>query len=226
MSAPQQSPPRNRLGTVTFVIAVLGAVLAVIPATVAFGGLLCLIAIIPAIVSFRRVRKGTANNRRQSLAALLLAPVFFIVAVSLTPSPPANTTAEDRTPISNPASTPTLQQSPPTISPLPALSPAPELAPGPAVEPAPHLAPTRAPAPARLATPVPAPVAAPDSPAALPNAGSPTRSTDSPSAGSTGGSPYYANCAAARAAGVAPLHKGEPGYRSGLDRDGDGTACE
>ncbi|MGH3571507.1 MAG: excalibur calcium-binding domain-containing protein [Pseudonocardiaceae bacterium] len=46
------------------------------------------------------------------------------------------------------------------------------------------------------------------------------------SAGSTSGSPYYANCAAARAAGVAPLHKGDPGYRSGLDRDGDGIACE
>jgi Excalibur calcium-binding domain len=37
---------------------------------------------------------------------------------------------------------------------------------------------------------------------------------------------YYQNCAAARAAGAAPLHAGEPGYRTGLDRDGDGTACE
>lgn len=37
---------------------------------------------------------------------------------------------------------------------------------------------------------------------------------------------YYANCAAARAAGVAPLHRGEPGYRSALDRDNDGIACE
>lgn len=37
---------------------------------------------------------------------------------------------------------------------------------------------------------------------------------------------YYANCAAVRAAGAAPLHRGEPGYRAGLDRDGDGTACE
>lgn len=37
---------------------------------------------------------------------------------------------------------------------------------------------------------------------------------------------YYPNCAAARAAGVAPLYRGEPGYRPGLDRDGDGIACE
>lgn len=172
MNAPQQPPPRNRLGTVTFVIAVLGAVLAVIPATVAFGGLLCIIAIIPAIISFRRVRKGTADNRRQSVAALVLAPVFFIVAVSLTPSPPADTTAEDSTPMSKPAGTPELQQSSPAITPLPALEPAP----APAVSPAPHLAPapalapapTRAatPAPARAAAPAPAPVAAPASPAA------------------------------------------------------------
>ncbi|RKT52153.1 excalibur calcium-binding domain-containing protein [Saccharothrix australiensis] len=39
-------------------------------------------------------------------------------------------------------------------------------------------------------------------------------------------SAYYANCAAARAAGAAPLRIGEPGYRPALDRDGDGVACE
>jgi len=37
---------------------------------------------------------------------------------------------------------------------------------------------------------------------------------------------YYPNCAAARAAGAAPLLVGEPGYRDGLDRDGDGVAFE
>lgn len=37
---------------------------------------------------------------------------------------------------------------------------------------------------------------------------------------------YYANCAAAKAAGAAPLYRGQAGYRSGLDRDGDGVACE
>jgi hypothetical protein len=37
---------------------------------------------------------------------------------------------------------------------------------------------------------------------------------------------YYKNCAAARAAGAAPLRTGDPGYRAGLDRDGDGIACE
>lgn len=37
---------------------------------------------------------------------------------------------------------------------------------------------------------------------------------------------YYKNCAAARDAGVAPIQRGEPGYRKALDRNGDGVACE
>lgn len=37
---------------------------------------------------------------------------------------------------------------------------------------------------------------------------------------------YYANCAEAVAAGAAPIYAGSPGYRSGLDGDGDGVACE
>jgi hypothetical protein len=36
----------------------------------------------------------------------------------------------------------------------------------------------------------------------------------------------YANCTAARAAGVTPLHRGDPGYSTTLDRDHDGIACE
>ncbi len=37
---------------------------------------------------------------------------------------------------------------------------------------------------------------------------------------------YYPNCKAVRAAGAAPLYVGQPGYRFGLDGDGDGVACE
>ncbi|PNH86082.1 excalibur calcium-binding domain-containing protein [Arthrobacter sp. AFG20] len=37
---------------------------------------------------------------------------------------------------------------------------------------------------------------------------------------------YYANCAAARAAGAAPLYSGQAGYSTSLDRDRDGVACE
>lgn len=39
-------------------------------------------------------------------------------------------------------------------------------------------------------------------------------------------STYYANCSDARAAGAAPIYQGQPGYRSALDRDNDGVACE
>jgi hypothetical protein len=58
--------------------------------------------------------------------------------------------------------------------------------------------------------PVPAPAAGP-APA--------TEPAPAPGAG-------YANCAAARAAGAAPLHRGDPGYSTAMDGDGDGTACE
>lgn len=37
---------------------------------------------------------------------------------------------------------------------------------------------------------------------------------------------HYRNCAAAWAAGAAPISIGEPGYESWLDGDGDGIACE
>ena len=36
----------------------------------------------------------------------------------------------------------------------------------------------------------------------------------------------YANCDAVRAAGAAPVHRGDPGYSTSLDGDGDGSACE
>ena len=36
----------------------------------------------------------------------------------------------------------------------------------------------------------------------------------------------YANRAAVKAAGAAPIRRGDPGYSSRLDRDGDGIACE
>lgn len=66
------------------------------------------------------------------------------------------------------------------------------------IEPAPAETPAPAPAPAPAEAPAPAPA---------------------PSA-------FYPNCAAARAAGAAPLYRGNPGYSTKLDRDGDGVACE
>jgi endonuclease YncB( thermonuclease family) len=57
-------------------------------------------------------------------------------------------------------------------------------------------------------------------PANPPSAGAPRSPATPPS------SVYYRSCAEARAAGAAPLYRGQPGYRPGLDRDGDGVACE
>jgi hypothetical protein len=36
----------------------------------------------------------------------------------------------------------------------------------------------------------------------------------------------FRNCNAARAAGAAPIHRGQPGYELRLDVDGNGIACE
>jgi micrococcal nuclease len=49
----------------------------------------------------------------------------------------------------------------------------------------------------------------------------PAASAPAPSGGA-----YYTNCAAARAAGAAPLYRGQAGYAAKLDRDSDGVACE
>lgn len=37
---------------------------------------------------------------------------------------------------------------------------------------------------------------------------------------------YFESCAAARSAGAAPLNRGTPGYRTGLDGDDDGVGCD
>jgi uncharacterized membrane protein YgcG len=46
------------------------------------------------------------------------------------------------------------------------------------------------------------------------------------SSGGGGSSTYYKNCSAVRAAGAAPIRRGDPGYARHLDRDGDGVGCE
>ncbi|MGW9372944.1 excalibur calcium-binding domain-containing protein [Streptomyces xanthophaeus] len=56
----------------------------------------------------------------------------------------------------------------------------------------------------------------------------PTQKEADATSGGTGGgeSTYYKNCDAAKAAGAAPIRKGKPGYRTALDKDGDGIACD
>ncbi|WP_078906868.1 excalibur calcium-binding domain-containing protein [Streptomyces sp. NRRL S-378] len=50
--------------------------------------------------------------------------------------------------------------------------------------------------------------------------------SDGDGTGSGGGSVSYRNCDAVRAAGAAPIRRGDPGYARHLDRDGDGVGCE
>lgn len=38
--------------------------------------------------------------------------------------------------------------------------------------------------------------------------------------------PYYTNCAQVERETNGPLMRGEPGYRTGLDKDGNGIACD
>ncbi|WP_223884081.1 excalibur calcium-binding domain-containing protein [Pseudarthrobacter sp. BIM B-2242] len=101
----------------------------------------------------------------------------------------------------NPATSVTADQA--ASVPAPASSPAPE---------SPVAAPTpEDPAPAPAAEPAPvAEIAAPPAPVADP---APVNVT-------------YENCAEVRAAGKAPLLRGQPGYTAKMDSDGDGVACE
>lgn len=100
-----------------------------------------------------------------------------------------------------------------------AVNPAPIVSPTP-VTTQPITAPTEpivsSPEPTRTAT---APATKTQAPVRPP---APTETQPAPADGEV----YYANCAAAKAAGAAPLQQGDPGYRSGLDRDDDGVACE
>lgn len=69
--------------------------------------------------------------------------------------------------------------------------------------------------------------AAPTGPAVTPTPTEPPGAPETTAAPAPVGAPvYYENCAAARAAGAAPILDGQPGYRPGLDGDKDGVACE
>ena len=104
------------------------------------------------------------------------------------------------------------------------------------VSPSVSATPSSSPTPSASATPsespsptvTPSPVPTTEAPAQAPAAEAPAQQApaqpvqQAPAQSSV----YYETCADARAAGAAPLHRGEPGYRPGLDRDGDGVACE
>ncbi len=55
---------------------------------------------------------------------------------------------------------------------------------------------------------------------------SPSSSHSTPQRAIGGTSAYFRNCSEARAAGAAPVRRGDPGYAAHLDRDNDGIGCE
>jgi hypothetical protein len=177
---------------------------------------------------------------RKRLAAIgtvscVLAVVFTVSSPATVPNQPvspAPSMVAPRAPVGSPAALPA-----PPVSPAPKVSPAPRapVSPTTAGRQAITTSPTervktpseRAPVAAQVAAPqlvAPQPVA-PRPVAPQPVATRPVvPQWDHDSSGAGGA--YYESCAAARAAGVAPIRSGEPGYRSELDRDHDGTACD
>ena len=95
--------------------------------------------------------------------------------------------------------------------------PTPSASPSPTPSSSPSSSPTPSPEPT-TAEPTPEPTV--DAPAEEPAPEPPAQPEPAPQQA------YYGSCREAKAAGAAPLYRGDPGYRSGLDRDGDGVACE
>ncbi|MFG1820177.1 excalibur calcium-binding domain-containing protein [Kribbella sp. NPDC049174] len=89
---------------------------------------------------------------------------------------------------------------------------------------APTHVPTQTPTPTQ--TPSGTPTERPTSPPSTTTSSTPTptESTTAPTGSSE--AVVYQSCAEVRAAGKAPLHRGDPGYSEELDKNGDGTACE
>ncbi|MBT2584504.1 excalibur calcium-binding domain-containing protein [Arthrobacter sp. ISL-95] len=101
--------------------------------------------------------------------------------------------------------------------------------PAPTQAPVPLVAPVAPAAPVVEAPPVVAPVAppvveAPPAPAAPVAPVAPAPPVVAPPAAPA--AVYYANCAAVKAAGAAPIHISQPGYGRHLDKDGDGWGCD
>ncbi|GAA0312125.1 hypothetical protein GCM10010302_58720 [Streptomyces polychromogenes] len=111
----------------------------------------------------------------------------------------------------------------PTASPTATASPSASASPSPSASASPSGTPTAtAGAPSKPAgiPSRPAPAAEPSNAPAYPAPDKPQERTQEPSA------VYYKNCDAAKAAGAAPIRRGQPGYRDALDRDKDGIACD
>ncbi len=75
--------------------------------------------------------------------------------------------------------------------------------------------------------PTTAPATTPATTTAAPTASQPpTTAAPTTATPATARAVSYANCSEVRAAGAAPIRRGDPGFRDKFDRDGDGVGCE
>lgn len=149
------------------------------------------------------------------IAFLLFSACGAVVTVIAGDEPPAQVTPTVTV-------TPTTTVTPTETAPVPTETGPTEtvtVTPTTTVEPPPE--PTPTPTPTPTSSPQPAPAPAPD-----PDPNSNSNSDSGSGSGSGSGSAFYANCDAVRAAGAAPIYRGQPGYSGKLDRDNDGVGCE
>ncbi|MFD7159225.1 excalibur calcium-binding domain-containing protein [Kribbella sp. NPDC059898] len=147
--------------------------------------------------------------RRTTALAIVVVPVALMVAVLL--SPFGSTDQTGTAPLYRAG--PSVKTTPVTRPPTPAPTPRPT------EQPVRLLASTPTPTVDRTTerpTPTPAPTPTP-TPTITPTLVPPPTPTTA--------QVTYKNCAEVRAAGKAPLHRGDPGYTEQLDHNGDGVAC-
>jgi hypothetical protein len=155
---------------------------------------------------------------RIKVGAIAAVPLALITLVLLNPfdgGDESASTAPVRTlePMSAPPSTPVTEPS--TTEPTETTTPQ-------HTEAASTPTPTPEPSESRTPSTTPEPTTTPTEPSPTMSRTEPTPTT----APVTTAAVVYQTCAEARAAGKAPLHRGDPGYSPALDRNGDGIACD
>lgn len=120
------------------------------------------------------------------------------------------TTPAEGTPTAPETVTPTTEESARASTPTPEPSPTPAESKSSTPEPS---TPRPSATPTTTSTPRPTPTPTGDP-------------TTAPAGTTTTTAVVYRNCAEARTAGKAPLHRGDPGYSEELDNNGDGIACD
>ncbi len=167
---------------------------------------------------------------RAKIVSTIVSALWFVVALAM--DPPKEEGADDPKPAVTVTVTVTVTPTPtatPTPTPTPSVEPTTEpptpepTTEAPTPEPTTEAPTTQAPKPT---TQAPKPTTQAPKPTTQAPRPKPTQVTQPPETAEPEPEPYYANCTAVRAAGADPIRRGDPGYGSHLDRDGDGIACE